>query len=46
MFCPKHGIKLSTGFGIGIERFTRFICGVERIEDVSPFPKIPGKISL
>ena len=42
----KHGIKLSTGFGIGIERFTRFICGVERIEDVSPFPKIPGKISL
>ena len=42
----KHGIKLSTGFGIGIERFTRFICGVEKIEDVSPFPKIPGKISL
>ncbi|KQB35326.1 MULTISPECIES: asparagine synthetase A [Acidiplasma] len=42
----KHGIKMSTGFGIGIERFTRFVCGLERIEDTSPFPKIPGKVSL
>jgi len=42
----KHGIKLSTGFGIGIERFTRFVCGAKRIEDVTPFPKIPGKVSL
>jgi len=42
----KHGIKMSTGFGIGIERFTRFVCGLERIEDTSPFPKVPGKISL
>ncbi|MEM0139592.1 MAG: asparagine synthetase A [Ferroplasma sp.] len=42
----RQGIKLSTGFGIGIERFTRFVCGVEKIEDVTAFPKIPGKISL
>ena len=42
----KEGIKLTTGFGIGIERFTRFVCGVQKIEDVTTFPKIPGRISL
>ncbi len=42
----KHGIKMSCGFGIGIERFTRFVCGLGKIEDASTFPKIPGKISL
>jgi asparaginyl-tRNA synthetase len=42
----KEGIKPTAGFGIGIERFTRFVCGLERIEDVTTFPKIPGRISL
>ncbi len=42
----KSGIKLTSGFGIGIERFTRFVCGVEKIEDVTAFPKVPGRISL
>ena len=42
----KTGIKLTTGFGIGIERFTRFVCGVDKIEDVTTFPKVPGRISL
>ncbi len=42
----KHGIKMSTGFGIGIERFTRYVCGLEKIEDTNPFPKVPGRVSL
>lgn len=42
----KHGLEPSAGFGIGIERLTRYVCGLSRIEDTHPFPKIPGKISL
>lgn len=40
------GLAPSAGFGIGIERLTRYICGLQRIEDTHPFPKIPGKLSL
>ncbi len=39
----KEGLPPSAGFGIGIERLTRFICGLERIEEASLFPKTPGK---
>ena len=42
----KRGLEPSAGFGIGIERLTRFISGLKRIEDTHPFPKIPGKVSL
>lgn len=42
----RRGLPPSAGFGIGIERLTRFICGLKRIEDVALFPKIPGKLSL
>jgi asparaginyl-tRNA synthetase len=42
----REGLELSTGFGIGIERLVRYICGFERIEDVHPFPKVPGKVSV
>jgi len=42
----KKGIPPSAGFGIGIERLTRFICGLKRIEDVTLFPKKPGELSL
>ncbi|MHB1439304.1 MAG: asparagine synthetase A [Cuniculiplasma sp.] len=40
------GMELSSGFGLGIERFTRFICGFKRIEEVHPFPKVPGKFCI
>ncbi len=33
----------SAGFGIGIERLTRFIYGLKNIEEASLFPKVPGK---
>ena len=39
----KKGLPPSAGFGIGIERLTRFICGLKTIEEASLFPKIPGK---
>ncbi len=38
----KRGIPRSAGFGIGIERITRFICGLDNIEDARLFPKVPG----
>jgi asparaginyl-tRNA synthetase len=44
--CAKKGLPKSAGFGIGIERLTRFICGLEKIEETTLFPKIPGKKSI
>ncbi|MEM0084829.1 MAG: asparagine synthetase A [Candidatus Methanomethylicia archaeon] len=41
----KDGVPPSAGFGIGIERLTRYICGLEAIWDAVPFPKIAGIIS-
>lgn len=38
----KAGIPRTAGFGIGIERMTRFICGLDTIEDARLFPKAPG----
>lgn len=38
----KQGLHKSAGFGIGIERFTRYVCKRKRIEDVTLFPKVPG----
>jgi len=37
-----EGVSPSAGFGIGVERLTRYICGLENIWDAVPFPKVPG----
>jgi len=42
----KKELPKSAGFGIGIERLTRYICGLEKIEEASLFPKIPGKKAI
>jgi asparaginyl-tRNA synthetase len=42
----KRGLPPSAGFGIGIERMTRYVCGLKRIEEATLFPKTPGKLSL
>ncbi len=42
----KDDLPASAGFGIGIERLTRFICGLKSIEEATLFPKIPGKICI
>ncbi|MFQ6088512.1 MAG: asparagine synthetase A [Candidatus Methanofastidiosia archaeon] len=41
----KDGIPPSAGFGLGVERLTRFICGLTYIWESSPFPKVPGIVS-
>jgi asparaginyl-tRNA synthetase len=41
----KEGTTPSAGFGIGVERLTRYICGQEFIWEAVPFPKVPGIIS-
>jgi asparaginyl-tRNA synthetase len=38
----KEGIPPSAGFGIGVERLTRWICGLKTIWEAVPFPKVPG----
>lgn len=38
----KRGLKPTAGFGIGLERLTKYICGLEHIQDAAPFSKIPG----
>ncbi len=38
----KKGVKPTAGFGLGLERLTRFICGLEHIQDAAPFTKLPG----
>lgn len=42
----EKGLFPSTGFGIGIERLTRYICGVQRIEETRLFAKLPGILGL
>ncbi len=38
----KEGIEPSAGFGIGVERLTRFVCGLEAVWMARPYPKLPG----
>lgn len=42
----RRGLPASAGFGIGLERLTRFISGLKRIQDAALFPKVPGRLSL
>lgn len=38
----ESGLSPSCGFGIGIERLTRFICGLKHVKYARLFPKLPG----
>ncbi len=38
----KVGVPPSAGLGLGIERLTRYVCGLDHIWESSPFPKVPG----
>jgi asparaginyl-tRNA synthetase len=38
----REGIRPSAGFGIGVERLTRYVCGLDKIWEAVPFPKVPG----
>ena len=41
----REGIPPSAGFGIGIERLTRYICGLGAVWDARPYPKVAGVFS-
>lgn len=38
----RSGISPSSGFGIGVERLTRFICGLKAVWEARPYPKVAG----
>jgi len=38
----RYGSAPHAGFGLGFERFVRFLTGMENIRDVMPFPRVPG----
>jgi len=42
----EKGLFPSAGFGIGIERLTRYICGLSHIEETRMFAKLPGVLGL
>lgn len=42
----EEGIPPSAGFGIGIERLTRYICSLDSIAEARLFPKLPGKTGV
>ncbi|MEU6540183.1 asparagine synthetase A [Streptomyces sp. NPDC047000] len=41
----REGIPRSSGFGIGIERLTRYVAGLDAVWQASAFPKLPGVVS-
>ncbi len=42
----EQGLPRSAGFGIGLERLTRFVCGLPSVADTILFPKMPGELGL
>ncbi len=38
-----RGIPQSVGFGIGVERLTRYICGLDDLSQARLFAKLPGR---
>ncbi|MFJ3904462.1 asparagine synthetase A [Streptomyces sp. NPDC090025] len=41
----REGIPGSAGFGIGVERFTRYVTGLDAAWQANAFPKLPGRVS-
>jgi asparaginyl-tRNA synthetase len=41
----REGIPASAGFGIGVERLTRYLAGLDAVWQASAYPKIPGVVS-
>jgi aspartyl/asparaginyl-tRNA synthetase len=38
----RDGIPDSAGFGIGLERFTRYLTGLDSVRQASAYPTVPG----
>jgi asparaginyl-tRNA synthetase len=41
----REGIPASSGFGLGLERFTRYVAGLPAVWQASAYPKLPGEVS-
>ncbi|MBB5867079.1 asparaginyl-tRNA synthetase [Allocatelliglobosispora scoriae] len=41
----RDGIPASSGFGIGLERLTRYVAGLTSVWQASAYPKVPGVVS-
>jgi len=41
----ETGLPPSAGFGIGIERLVRYICGLPHVAEARLFPRVPGEFS-
>jgi len=41
----RSGIPASSGFGLGIQRFTRYVAGLDAVWQATAFPKLPGVVS-
>jgi asparaginyl-tRNA synthetase len=37
----REGIPSSAGFGLGLQRLTRYVCGLDDISETTPFPRVP-----
>ncbi|RLE35030.1 asparagine synthetase [Candidatus Acetothermia bacterium] len=42
----EDGLPPSAGFGIGVERLVRYICGLPHVAEARLFPRVPGKPSM
>ncbi|RZU53350.1 aspartate-ammonia ligase [Krasilnikovia cinnamomea] len=38
----RDGIPASAGFGLGLERFTRYVAGLDAVWQANAYPKLPG----
>jgi asparaginyl-tRNA synthetase len=38
----REGLPASAGFGLGVERFTRYVAGLDRVWQATAYPKLPG----
>ncbi|HLK00017.1 MAG TPA: asparagine synthetase A [Streptosporangiaceae bacterium] len=38
----REGLPPSAGFGLGIERFTRYLAGLDSVVQATAYPKLPG----
>ncbi|MFF4896122.1 asparagine synthetase A [Streptomyces sp. NPDC001068] len=41
----REGVPASAGFGIGVERLTRYVAGRDAVWQAAAFPKLPGVVS-
>ena len=41
----REGIPSSAGFGLGLERFTRYLAGLDCVWQAAAYPKVPGVVS-